>query len=80
MGTRDPVLKVVDLDIEQGRWIVLEDDSRWGIAPDDAVEPVEWRPGTEVTVDRSGDADYPWTLTRAGGAEPLTVRAKDLDA
>jgi hypothetical protein len=78
MGMSDPELAVVGLDIEEGRWLLLEDDSRWGIAPDDAVEPTEWRPGTKVTVNRSGDPDYPWALTRVDGG--VVVRGKDLDA
>lgn len=76
MSVTDPVLKVVDVDIEQGRWLILQDDSRWGIAPDDAVDPAVWRPGAEVTVNRSSDPHYPWALTRVAGAE--VVRAEDL--
>jgi hypothetical protein len=78
MGMSDPVLKVVDVDIEQGRWLVLQDDSRWGIAPDDAVDPAVWRPGTEVTVNRSSDPDYPWAIVRLDSAGTDVVRAEDL--
>jgi hypothetical protein len=78
MGMSDPELAVVGVDIEEGRWLVLEDDSRWGIAPDEPLEATEWRPGTKVTVSRSGDAAYPWALTKVDGG--VVVRAKDLDA
>lgn len=79
MSIKDPVLSVVDVDIEQGTWLELEDGSRWIVAPDDMGKATGWLPGMRVTIDRSDDAAHPWALTNIDTAGPEVILARDDD-
>jgi hypothetical protein len=79
MGIEDPVLSIVGVDGEQGTWLVLEDESRWIVAPGDTGQAAGWLPGMRVTIDRSDDAAHPWALTNIDTAGPDVIHAQDDD-
>ena len=47
---------------EQGRSLILEDESTWEIRPSDRAVTVRWLRGSTISVEQTQSPEYPYVL------------------
>jgi hypothetical protein len=66
--------RYVDDMTDGGGLVILDDGSKWRIAPPETVSTMMWQQGDEVTLEKAGTADYPCYI--ANGSEGDSANAQ----